>query len=400
MSLTVESVSSMLELARMLGSCLPCLYSGALVLASLETGRDQFMFHSLFDTSDASFGALASDHKVPSVEPLRVSPWVAMSALQKGIRRGDFGLATRAAATLLKLDPAKLWRRLAGIVVEDIGLADLGCIDLVMVGTTSKGFRQQFGGEWAVASLLIERMCEARKCRAADDLLLGISYHHELEALRASQAGEDLSQHLTRIREHGALLGRALAALHASGARWTGQVAGKAADGIATFAAMRSAGINNEIVSLAEQGWRRTREALPVLLPLLTSALPNEELSAGDDDLPPVVIGRNSIPTYCYDAFSWEGKAALSRFLKSDTMTGLWLRRHVPAERRLPVLAGGLFRVEGGLVRHRVQWPCAATLRQLADNGYHDLQLPDPIAFLDMVRHDLTTLDEERADAH
>ncbi len=355
-------------------------------------------FHPLFDAADPTFRALASEHMVPTVEPLRISPWLAMSALQKGIRRADVDLATRAATTLLRDDPARLWRRLAGIAYEDVSLADLDCVKLVMTATMGKNFRSQFGGEHRVAGLVIARMCEARKCRAADDLFIAVSHHHALEAVRADLAGRDLPQHLSHIRDGGALLGLAVAALNASGVRWPGRVEGKAADAAATFDAMKSDGIDPEIVALAEQGFRRTREALPVLLPLLSRAMPSGELPAIDDDLPPIVIGCNGVPTYCLDGFSHEGKAALARFLRRDLPTSRWLRRHVPAERRLAVLAGGLFVVEGSLCRGRIVWPCAATLRWLASSGHHGMKLSDPVEWLDLVRADLPMLNEERAD--
>lgn len=355
------------------------------------------MHFDLFTAADIALQPLASDHKAPIVEPLPVSSWLAMSILQKSVRRGDTTLGLRAAATLLKVDPAKLWRRLAGIVVEDIGLADLECVRLVMAATAGKSVRQQFGGDHRVAGLVIARMCEARKCRAADDLFIAVSHHHELEAVRAVLAAHDLPQHLSHIRERGALLGLAVAALNASGVWWTGQVAGKRADAATTFDAMKSAGIDPEIVALAEQGFRRTREALPVLLPLLSRAMPSGVLPAVDDDLPPVVIGSKGIPTYCLDGFSFEGKTALARVLRRDLPTSRWLRRHVPAERRLAVLHGAVFRLDGGRVRQRIEWPCAATLRWLADSGYHGMKLSDPAGFLDMVRGDLPAIDEERA---
>ncbi|MEI9418088.1 hypothetical protein [Mesorhizobium sp. Cs1321R2N1] len=355
----------------------------------------------LFNAADPAFRVLAFDHNVPTTEPLQISAWVAMSALQKGIRRGNVDLATRAAATLLKVDPGKLWRRLAGIAFEDVGLASIETVGLVMAGTAGKTVRQHFGGgEWAVASLLVKQMCQARKCRAADDLFLTIAHHHELKALRGDVTREDLRQHLTRVSERGALLGASLAALHGSGIRWNGQVAGKATDPKALFAAMRSAGIGHDIVALADQGFRRTREALPVLLPLLTLALPSGELQAQDDELPPFVIGHNGLPTYCLDMFSWEGKAALSLFLKSNATSARWLRKYIPASRRMAVLGGGLFRVEGGLVRQRIEWPAAQTLRSLADSGYHHLKLADPADLLQMIRADLLKLDEVRHDAH
>ena len=57
--------------------------------------------------------------------PLNISPWLAMSLMQKAIRRGRDELALRAAATLLHVSPDRLWRRLCVTAFEDIGVADL-----------------------------------------------------------------------------------------------------------------------------------------------------------------------------------------------------------------------------------------------------------------------------------
>ncbi|RBP78013.1 hypothetical protein DFO80_1519 [Rhodobacter sp. 140A] len=53
----------------------------------------------------------ARDH-VPEGQPTTFSPWGAMSLLQKAVRRGRNDLALRAAATLLRDAPDRLWRRL------------------------------------------------------------------------------------------------------------------------------------------------------------------------------------------------------------------------------------------------------------------------------------------------
>jgi hypothetical protein len=58
-------------------------------------------------------------YQPPVNTPLNVSPWIAMSALQKAIRRGHDGLAQRAAATLLSASPERLWRRCGCIAFED-----------------------------------------------------------------------------------------------------------------------------------------------------------------------------------------------------------------------------------------------------------------------------------------
>lgn len=355
-------------------------------------------FHPLFHSSDPVFKALAATRKSPPCEALPISPWVAMSAMQKGVRRGNVPLALGAAAKLLNSDPGKLWRRLSGIVFEDIGLADLDCIALVLAGTSGKKVREQFGGEWAVASLLVATMCSAKKCRAADDLFIAISHHHELEPLRVDLARETLPQHLARVQSRSALLGSAISVLHASGVRWTGQVTGQASNSGALFAAIQSAGVEREIVRMSEQGFRRTWEPLPPLMALASLAGPCGKRSAIDDEFPEVVLGRNGLPTFVLDAFSYEGKSALARFLKRNTSTARWLRRYVPAKKHMQVLAGGIFRVEGGLVRQRVEWPAACTLRSMADTGYHGSKLPDPSALLDTIREDLPKLDAERGD--
>src|SRR4051812_22498514 len=71
-------------------------------------------------------------HTAPNLTPLPISPWVAMSALQKSIRRGDEEIALRAAATLIQQSPDRLWRRLGVGAFEDIGVADLETAFLVI----------------------------------------------------------------------------------------------------------------------------------------------------------------------------------------------------------------------------------------------------------------------------
>jgi hypothetical protein len=59
--------------------------------------------------------AVARQEKPPTPRPMDASPWVAMSAMQKAIRRGREDLALSAAATLLRDAPDKLWRRVGCI---------------------------------------------------------------------------------------------------------------------------------------------------------------------------------------------------------------------------------------------------------------------------------------------
>ena len=58
-------------------------------------------------------------------EPLPTDKYVAVSALQKAIRRGDVRTAHRATATVHLLDRRSFWRRTLVTAFEDIGIGDL-----------------------------------------------------------------------------------------------------------------------------------------------------------------------------------------------------------------------------------------------------------------------------------
>ena len=64
--------------------------------------------------------AVAQQGEPPAPRPLDVSPWVAMSAMQKAVRRGRENLAVGAAATLLRDAPDKLWRRIGCIAYQPV----------------------------------------------------------------------------------------------------------------------------------------------------------------------------------------------------------------------------------------------------------------------------------------
>ena len=84
----------------------------------------------------------------PSIpRSLDASPWVAMSAMQKAIRRGREDLALSAAATLLRDAPEKLWRRIGCVAYEDVGVASLDAVGLATVALAGKQVRAALGGD-------------------------------------------------------------------------------------------------------------------------------------------------------------------------------------------------------------------------------------------------------------
>src|SRR5580658_9903748 len=121
--------------------------------------------------------AVVRQGKPLTPRPMDASAWLAMSALQKAIRRGRVDLALSAAATLLRDAPDKLWRRIGCVAFEDVGVASLDAIGHATVALAGKQVRAALGGEWAVASCIVSELCRAPKCRAADDLLMASELH-------------------------------------------------------------------------------------------------------------------------------------------------------------------------------------------------------------------------------
>jgi replication-associated recombination protein RarA len=80
-------------------------------------------------------------YREPKPEPLKISPWLAMSLLQKAIRRSESELAQYAAATLLLIAPDRLWRRCGAAAFEEIGVADLHTVSLVTAALAGKRYR-------------------------------------------------------------------------------------------------------------------------------------------------------------------------------------------------------------------------------------------------------------------
>ena len=85
-------------------------------------------------------------------EPLSCSQWVAMSALQKAIRRNEPEIGLRAAETLFRVAPDRVWRRIGIAAFEDVGIADFDSLSLATAGLAGKRWRAELGGEWPVAS--------------------------------------------------------------------------------------------------------------------------------------------------------------------------------------------------------------------------------------------------------
>src|ERR1035437_2289598 len=203
-----------------------------------------------------------SNFQTPACDPLNVSPWVAASCLIKSTRRGQEHLALRAAATLLRDAPEKLWRRIGGLAFEEIGLADTSVTELATATLGGKRSRESLGGEWRVASTVVKLAARAAKDRAADDLLMTAELHPTFTEARRELAAMSTRKLLALIIGGEPLPVQALACWFAIGTdrRPSPRLSYRRGDPQAVFDALNEAGYPHALVETAREGFRRTRE--------------------------------------------------------------------------------------------------------------------------------------------
>lgn len=102
--------------------------------------------------------------------PLACDKWIASSAMQKTIRRGQTKLALRAGFTLWQQDRASFWRRIHIMSVEDIGISSPDVVVKVLTAYAHAAWRAR-NDDLKVGLYLITLMCGADKTRVADELL-------------------------------------------------------------------------------------------------------------------------------------------------------------------------------------------------------------------------------------
>jgi hypothetical protein len=330
--------------------------------------------------------------------PLLITPWVAASLLQKAIRRGRLELALEAAATLLAIDPRRLWRRLACIAAEDVGLGDLYALRLATEAFAGKKRRAELGGEWNVACTLVRALSAAVKCRAADDLLVVCQSHPALAENRSALRAIGVAELIAIVLGSEPILERALALYGALGGDWRSRerVLERRRAAQEVFDALGQAGWPKGLVECARLHHLRTRELLaPFVLLLAREAKDTARVEA--EGTPPEEM-IDGVPTWAYDVYCREGRAVLTRFIQSQARSAIWLRRNVRAGRRLAILGHILFRVEGGLVDHRLCWTLGDWLRQEADLSCSGPDVEDASELLSLVRADIPALNRIRAE--
>lgn len=286
-----------------------------------------------------------------AVEPLSTDSFIARSAFQKAIRRGDQRTALRAAATLMELDPDVLWKRLLVTSLEDIGVGEFDLLAKIVIAQ-GKRTRRSLGPDWTIATTLIRQACEASKCQAANDLHNIAANHPELEPFRTKIAGASRSALLPTIGGSSVDPARRYVAV----LRFLDSSGLSSNDVDALFAAVGSS--NADAAWFYRQAFTKSRLGLAAAsLILLTSAEAGTgSLAMKDDDLPDTdwIAG---VPAYALDQYTRSGRRALQRFVIENGSWRSFARSYQLGEAAQLKAAGELlFRAEGALLKRRRHW--------------------------------------------
>lgn len=303
---------------------------------------------------------------IGGLTPLDADKYIAMSLLQKAIRRGEFGYAYTSALNLMNLNARAFWRRLMIIAFEDIGVANIDLIGRVTTVAGDKRLRQSLGDDRQVAATLIYEMCTSAKDRSTDDILEYVERAPVMTNLMADLAEADMSERLTCATDCASPLShRAAAALAAAiGLPSDMAVHGeKIACANGYFDALTEAGFDPLCVELSRLGLRRSGVSLPVFLPLLDRGLKSEQVTEQDDAFPPETL-ISGIPSWTYNGHTRVGLAAFRAYGQRSAAMRDFLAEYANGELSKSKTVGALvFPLESGQMTRRLHWPTGDRIR-------------------------------------
>jgi hypothetical protein len=285
--------------------------------------------------------------------------------MQKAIRRGDLYAARQAGRFLLEVKREHLLRRLNIIAAEDIGMGDIETVAITAACLASAKIRRDLGGDAVVTDYLIRRMVDARKSRAADDLLMSLE--------RLPDLGDDRTRFaaMTNDRLRQIVLGcpsldrKALALWYLIGTArcQSDHLLTRKGDPNKGFNTLAELGVAPTMVQIARVNFTKTSTMLSLFVALLS--LQNGVVATGvQNDPTPVETRINGVPSYAFDMYTRPGRAALGRLLLRNAGMASWAGAFLPCKNRVQVAGELLFRIEGQCLNRRATGPLSDKLRE------------------------------------
>jgi hypothetical protein len=297
-------------------------------------------------------------------------PWVATSALQKAIRRGDHDVAFRATRLLIGIDPRRLWRRLVVIALEDVGVGDIDLAVEVLAVSGRSSWREANGGDLNVTLEYVRRLCSAPKSRDACDLLVIADLHPAYQ--RHRETFFDLFQtELAAIVVDQAkgIVERTIAAWYVGGTdRFPALKLMPRPGSMATLLPLFDRA-GAEAVEASRLGATRTREGFSISLPIIGELTAGRQTVAVDENHSSLgLIG--GWPSEAFDMHTRAGQRAMSAYVRRSRPMQDLLLEYLPPAKHAEFLGHLVFRLEGAVVDRRLQYDGQRTIEAAAKEAH------------------------------
>lgn len=327
--------------------------------------------------------------------------WVCASAMQKAVRRGQKEMAIKAGMALLSLKPTQLWSRLAIIVQEDIGSANIVLVGMVLWVSGKKAWRSSHGGDVRVLQCLLSLMCDSLKSRLANDLLCIANYHadYKKDAHDYFMYSDDFLADIIKAPTY-TLPQKAIASCYIAGVqpRDSFHLHPRRGSHKALFRLYCSMGYQGDVLSVINMGLNKGEGHARVIGLSHQSHINAEDRSIVNQcEQTPTRIG--DWYSESYDAHTRVGQYAYREFIKRNRRIHHILEKHFPEKNHVAIVGMIVFGLEGQRMNNRVTYSEVDDLTHTALEAYVDEDYKEEIRMLleDLVEEKMEDIHTLRA---
>ncbi|MAI89215.1 hypothetical protein [Ponticaulis sp.] len=288
--------------------------------------------------------------------PIFVNRYTAASLLQKAIRRSETAWALAAAHRLFDLDRRMLWRRLAVILFEDVGIDD---VDLALDILACMPRRSLPSLNWTAISNLVVRLSDAPKTQIANHISI-LGHRDPKEVLEQCVFDLPFTEALEFcFSEKLSLPQKAAVCSALANFKGEGEFASHPeADRTRLISSLSEKTGSIALPVILSEGIRTTNLPLPICAVISLNGAHNEPQerhpSTEEDDFPSSQIVCE-LPSWAFDQYTRAGLAALRHFHNRCTeWRAWWSERQLSSTEAFEALKFAHFEFESGAMKRRI----------------------------------------------
>ena len=323
--------------------------------------------------------------------------YIAMSQLQKAVRRGELKYAWAAAGYLLVERPETLWKRLAVVALEDVGVANIpGAMQVLQVCKDAK-LRNLMGGSEAAAYIATKLLCQSAKDRSSDDLFDVITRDPAVLDMRAAFA-EGVTCCPDAVPQTSVIQSALDILRDADALDLDDAYVRRTSNWINAVSRLPDDTVSPLVKEVAVLGLRKTRLVLGPLLAALAPYQHGNQSNFDDPFLPERII--SGVPSWALGAHTRVGLDGFRRYLGRSEQMHRLLAETATGETSRPRTVGGLvFRLECGMMRNRINWFVGHDLQNCATHLGWGLESEAVPVALDLICEEWELVNDCRRDA-